>query len=538
MATNLIQATVNFTDKEITIAALMDLAANKILLKIVDPLGNLVYQNAYWDASLDTDFDLQYSTSKSITKNMPLDSSDVIIQGQYYIYWKVAGSKVLHTLWFKYCPTLPVIDVDLEYSCRTSTITSTDATNYDLVNSCSTGSVTVEASRTLYGHTLYYPTTMEEQQDPVTSDTPAEAIIVTPIWTKRWVAQIETVVSYEMPLPAMSGQLGYFIEGTLNGQRYVDVACSDCICTLVTCINQIYNEYKRVVEKDSVRARELQVQLDMLYLLFFRFLFAEKCGQEADVTTICNEIKAYMNYTGLACCGEEPTTQYSVEVVPYGAVTPSQTTVLGGTNWYNGTTDPSSATGLDGDFYLQTTSKTIWKKISGVWTLIMTITFTGTVGNYLMVSDTDAASSYLDVFTELKSFDFDTNDVADGSVLQVSSTIRFDEPSYDDIYIRFSFAGATTKNIDILVDSEYNGSQFPLTFEVEYLIKDNSPLTMVSSVVKVFGKTGVVYYDYNQTSVVLSTSPVVNTVGLSVQSKDGITFVRVDNFRINHLRTV
>jgi len=535
---DLIKVTVDFTTKEMTVEALMELSANKILVKIVDPIGNLVYQNTYWDASLDTDFDLQYSTTKSITKDMPTDSLGAILQGQYYIYWKVADSQVLHTHWIKYCPTIPEISIDLEYSCRTSTITSTDGSNYDLVNSCSSGSVTVEASRTLYGHTLYYPTTMEEQEDPVTSATPAEAIIVTPIWTKRWVAQIETNVSYEMPLPAMSDRTTYLIVGTLNGQRYMDVACSDCICSLLTCIDQVYNAYKRAVEKDSVRARELQLQLDMLYLLFFRFLFAEKCGNESATTTICNEIVAYLNYTGLACCEEDTTSEYSVEVVPYGNVVSSTSTVLGGTNWYNGTTDPSAGTGLNGDFYLQTTSKTIWKKVSGVWTNIMTVSFTGTVGNYLMESSNTTANTVSNTYVSLKDYDFDVTDVADGSVLQMSANMRFEEPLTNGTSIKIEFDGATTDDIEIPIDAAYNGTSLPLTLDVEFLISDSSGIKLIGRVTRISSKNGLVYYDYEQLTVSLNATLTDNTITLYAKNGDSKANIYVDNFRINHLRTI
>jgi len=537
---NLIKAVVNFTDGEITISALSGLGANKILVKIIDPLGNIVYKNTYYDESEDTDFDLQYSTSKTITKDMPLDSSNEIIQGLYYIYYKIAGYKGDTALWFKYCPTIPEIDISLEYSCRTSTITSTDNTNYDLVNSCSSGSVTVEASVTPYSHTLYYPTTMEEQEDPVTSVTPAVAIVVTPIWTKRWVAQIGTNVSYDMPLPTTIDGLAYFIEGTLNGQKYVDVACADCICSLLTCIDQVYNAYKLAVEKDSVRARELQTQLDMLYLLFFKFIFAERCGQESDTTSICNEIVAYLNFTGLACCSEDETSEYSQEVVSYGSISPSTSTVLGGTVWYSGSENPTAGVGLNGDFYLQTTSKTIWKKILGVWTDIMTVTFTGTVGNQIVEYDYESEGIILDDWTVIKEYTFGTDILSDGNAMVLTANLGITEPTNEYSGVRITFSTALiSSSITIPINADYNGNEYSIMLKMEFLIEESEDgFSLIDISYYLISNTGIIGYGttYDRSNR-MDLDETSNTISLSLRS-DGTHTLYVDNWRINLEKTV
>ena len=40
-----------------------------------------------------------------------------------------------------------------------------------------------------------------------------------------------------------------------------------------------------------------------------------------------------------------------------------------GNTWYSGSSDPSDESGNDGDFYLNTTSWDVFKKISGEWSL-------------------------------------------------------------------------------------------------------------------------------------------------------------------------
>ena len=53
----------------------------------------------------------------------------------------------------------------------------------------------------------------------------------------------------------------------------------------------------------------------------------------------------------------------------YSAVIDLSGIVIGesGTAWHFGTTEPASTLGDDGDFYLRTSDKTVWKKTSGAW---------------------------------------------------------------------------------------------------------------------------------------------------------------------------
>jgi len=241
------------------------LGITELIVKITDPLGNIVYKNAGWDDNDFSSIDLQFSTSTELTQALPVDSNGDIIQGKYIIeyqggilnYWM---SRVM------YCPTLPEIEIDLEYSCRISSITSTDATNYDLICGCSgSGGVTVTPNLTIQSHTLYYPNTMQGTiPAPVTVTTAINTI--TPIFTKRWTSRLTSFVSYEMPDVASSDNILYLIEGTLNGIQYTDVACSECVCALVDCITQLYNAYKRAYEKNTKEANDIKEKLDILYL--------------------------------------------------------------------------------------------------------------------------------------------------------------------------------------------------------------------------------------------------------------------------------
>lgn len=543
------KATINFTDKEITVEALSELASYKILVWIIDPLGDTVYKNANWDTNSDADFDLQYSTSTSITKDLPLDTDDDILEGIYTIYYKNITTYELGwkgwewTSFIKYCPVIPTVSIKLDYSCRLSEITSEDTSDYILRLFCGATIEPITPEETLYSHVLYYPQTIEGTiPDPVTSDDPAEIITVTPIFTKRWVSKINRYVIYEIPESlnetVKSNDIMYSIEGTLAGQSYIDVACSDCICSILTCINQVYNSYKIAVEKDSVRARELQVQLDMLYLLLFRYLLSEECGADVDTASICAEIKSYLDYTGLICCTDTSTTGYSVEVVPYGTGG-SSTLTINGTQWYSGLTNPSSGLGNNGDYYLQTTTHEIWKKSLGIWTMLFALNVTSLVSNHLIESDNTSVYTHSDVYTELKSIEFDVADVQDGSVLVLSANLGFYEPTGEDTAIRLNIVGTSTDSITIPINADFDGNRFYLTLEAEFYVMDVAgTLTIIAVMYKLFSVAGVIDYGYEQLSVNLNATLTPNEINLLVKSDDNITDIYLNNIRLNHLRTV
>ena len=51
-----------------------------------------------------------------------------------------------------------------------------------------------------------------------------------------------------------------------------------------------------------------------------------------------------------------------------GATGPAGADGDDGKTWYGGTSDPSSGTGVDGDWYINRTSWHVWEKVSGTWT--------------------------------------------------------------------------------------------------------------------------------------------------------------------------
>ena len=514
------RATINFNDNEILVEALSSLSTNPVLVKIIhEGTGDLIYKNTGWDTDNASSPDLRFSTSTSLTVELPEDSNGDIVQGKYLIYYKRIVDSIKLAEWDSfvlYCPTLPTIDIDLEYSCRTSTIVSKDATNYDLVCGCSSGG-TIEANQTLLSHVLYYPRTMETPQDPVT-DTPApEIITVTPIFTKRWVSKLSSTVSYEMPEPARSSNILFYIVGQLDGQRYTDVACSDCICVLLSCIAQLYNAYKTAVEKDTKRAIKLQAQLNILNLLLLQFLLSEQCGDEAKTLEICEEIQAYLNYTGLACCDTDTSTEYSVEVVPYGSGS-GGSTVAGGTTIHTGDEDPLPGLGNPGDLYIQTTIGYLWKKVTTTWVEQFSLIGEGNVGNLILDSDFTLSTQNGNTYETLKEYTIlsaDFND-KDRSILEFIGELSVDgTKDADDLSLRVRLNTGSTDTVDIGLDSMPHtiGESFELTINVRYYIKKVS--TNQVAVLRrtiVTGATGVLYYENVVKNITLAVS---NTLTVS-----------------------
>jgi hypothetical protein len=168
----------------------------------------------------------------------------------------------------------------------------------------------------------------------------------------------------------------------------------------------------------------------------------------------------------------------------------------------------------------------------------MTVSFTGTVGNYLMESSTTTVNTVSNTYVSLKDYDFDVTDVADGSVLQMSANMRFEEPLTNGTSIKIEFDGATTDDIEIPIDAAYNGTSLPLTLDVEFLISDSSGIKLIGRVTRISSKNGLVYYDYEQLTVSLNATLTDNTITLYAKNGDSKANIYVDNFRINHLRTI
>ena len=537
MITTKVITTIDFTAKTLTVEeGASILSGEKLILKIIDPTGTTIYVNGGYSTDDFSNPDIEEGQSSELIINLPTDFNDVILQGVYTLYY-ISSKGITEKyergiITLTYCLTEPTVDVSLEYSCRSSSITSTDNTDYDIYCPCSNSDVTPNVTRT---HTVKYPTTMETPIADVVST--AATVTITPIWTKYWVSRVTSGLVYDMPSDCYTGNTTYIVTGTVTGIAEATVVCDSCLCLLYECISSVISKWLSIKETASPADLEkYQTVLFELMVLHMQYSMSEGCETEADTRAICGRMQAILNAWDCEC-DVTANSAYSVEVVPVIGIG-GGSVVIGGTTWYSATGAPAPTLGSLNDFYLNTTNGDIYKKTAGGWVLQFSMAITTLTSNHLLGSDNTAVSSFLDVYTELKSYEFDVTDVQDGSVLVVSGNLRFDEPTGKNTALRVNLVGTTTDSTTITVDADF-GATFPVNIEIEYYIKEvTGTLTVVGKMYKLTTPSGIVLFDKSIISVPLQATLTPNEINFLVKSDDNITSIYLDNTRINHLRTV
>ena len=534
MITTKVITTIDFTAKTLTVVEGASILSDEdLIFKIVDPTGTTIYMN---DGFSTTDFsspDIEQGESSELVVDMPTDSDDVILQGTYTLYYLSSKGKGHGgTITLTYCLTEPTVDVSLEYLCRSSSITSTDNTDYDIYCSCSKSEVTPNITRT---HTVKYPTTMEVAIADVVST--AATVTITPIWTKYWVSRVTSALIYNMPSPAYTGDTTYRVTGTITGIAETTVVCDSCLCLLYECISSVITKWLSIKETASPADLEIyETVLFELLVLHMQYSMSEGCETEADTRAICGRMQAILNAWDCEC-DITANSPYSVEVIP--VIGSGSSTSVGGTIIYNGDGVPSVLVGNNGDFYFNNLTGGVYKKVAGAWALQFTMVINALVSNHLLGSDNTTVISFLDKYTELKSYEFDVTDVIDGSVLILSANLRVAVPTGANTSLRISLIGTSTDNTTIPLDADF-GATFPINIEIEYYVKDvKGTLTIVGKMYKLTTPSGIAIFEFeNVKSVPLQATLTPNEINILVKSDDDITSIYLDNSRLNHLRTV
>ena len=527
--------TIDFTAKTLTVVEGASIRSREqLIFKIVDPSGTTIYINSGFNTSNFSNPDIEEGKSSELIVNLPTDSNDNILQDTYTLYYLSSKGKAYGgTITLNYCFTEPTVDMSLEYSCRSSSITSTDNTDYDVYCPCSSSDVTPSITRT---HTVKYPTTMET---PIADRETHDAIItITPIWTKYWVSRVISGLIYNMPSPAYTGNTTYRVTGTVTGIAEATVVCDSCLCLLYECVSSVITKWLSIKETASPADLEkYQTVLFELMVLHMQYSMSEGCETEADTRAICGRMQAILNAWDCEC-DVTSNSPYSVEVIPVIGIG-GGTVVVGGTTWYSATGVPAPTLGNLNDFYLNTTNGDIYKKTAGGWVLQFSLAITAVVSNHLIASDNTSVSTHSDVYTELKSIEFDVADVQDGSVLVLSANLGFYEPTGDDTAIRLNVVGTSTNSTTIPVNADFDGNRFSLTLEAEFYVMDVlGTLTIVGGMYKLYGSAGTIAYNYEQINVNLNATLTPNEINLLAKSDDNATDIYLNNIRLNHLRTV
>lgn len=314
---NLVNGDLDLTDLT-NFAGLGVIAPNTwaTLVKIVDPTGAIIYQNAGFDTDNYNSPDFDNNTN-TLAESIPTDVLGNYITGTYTIDLKcevIQGDDTIYgsattTSFVCGCTTVVSIDVDVDYA--TAVITTTDTTNYGAY---------VSLTR---NHTIY-PPPISGLPSQSTSDT---TNVYTNIVTTTWSVQIESTI---VTLKANDTYITCEVSGSKEFLVEADTLCKT-LCVLKTYRADLFKRFGKVNTAEMERAWSLAMDE---YVLAIQ---ATRCGRpQSEVQGYIDKAYAILGIDPSCDCGcsanDNPT-----PVVP--------TSIINGTDGTDGVTPEFQNTG-------------------------------------------------------------------------------------------------------------------------------------------------------------------------------------------------
>lgn len=383
----------NETSDTLTISKGQDFDSHdQFIFKIVSPSGDILHQNTGYPSDFsDPDVD----TSTSLTINLDTDSSGKIVNGSYSIMGGWNDDEVVTEIdeIVNYCYQAITPEIEVTHDCYDSSITLTDNTDYTLT--CAGTTITPsEKTRVLK---LEYPDNIEGGSPADQTETVADTLVVTPIYTQNWEASLDVDLVYDIPVDLNVDDLlevEVFIELYDHENHYVE--CDDCLCELYNCINQLFTQWMNSIGVNPATAKVYETQVLKLLSLYNLYYMAERCGETDKLSDLCTQIVALVNLTGCTCCDADDEPAYSTRVVPVG----SASSTGSGSSIYEFSSDPSDSFGNDGDWGLMSSDGTTFSegdwlnKVDGSWEFVLNSTgSTGADGSSSGVITTSGGAS-------------------------------------------------------------------------------------------------------------------------------------------------
>jgi hypothetical protein len=350
---NLVNGDLDLTDLT-NFAGLGVIAPNTwaTLVKIVDPTGAIIYQNAGFDTDNYTSPDFNNATT-TLDDAIPTDVLGNYITGTYTIYLKckvVQGADTIYgsattTSFVCGCTTVISIDVDVDYA--TAVATTTDTTNYGAYFSLTRS------------HTIYPPPISGLPNQTTSATTNVYSNIVTTTWS----VQIESTI---VTLKANDTYITCEVSGSKEFLVEADTLCKT-LCVLKTYRADLFKKFGKVNTVEMERAWSLAMDE---YVLAIQ---ATRCGRpQSEVQGYIDKAYAILGIDPSCDCGcsasDNPTPVVPTSIVNgtdgTDGVTPTfqntgtwiQVSYNNGSTWTNlfslasvtGATGAAGANGLDG----------------------------------------------------------------------------------------------------------------------------------------------------------------------------------------------
>lgn len=403
----------------------------KILLRILDPTGDVFYENAGWNTGVYTSPDLQL-TDTTFTFTLPTDIAGDYIVGQYTVYTKcqvvedtetTVVTKTFYQNVSAICNDI-TINVQGGVVAGTTEVNLTDNTNYATYTAL---------SRTM----ILYPPPPSGQATQ--TGTNVDVIVYSgTVYTGVWTWKLTSDVTYT-DVDGVSTTCRLTGQGTFNVQQ-------SQLCK-VLCLLKKYRT--QVLAALTQKNNTLLLQTYQLAMIEYQFATnAYICGNSQ--TVIDSYIQKIYDLTGIdpdCDCGcDDGTSQVLLSV----------TTVDGedgtdGANILYGSGAPASGTGAVGDTYINTANGFMYKKTGATtWTYQLTIQGAAGVSPVSMIhNDITDSTTTTNALETLKTFTMDAGQLADdGDLIRIRARFRATKDSVaKNCYIYLDGASIINRNI-------------------------------------------------------------------------------------------
>jgi hypothetical protein len=433
----------DLTWTDITNWATFGITATNIQINtwMVDPDGLTFHKNAGYDTDDFSTPCIDRTTGATSISGvaLPLDSDGYAKQGTYNFYCRVYDVSTLKyysgTKSYAYTYDTPTPVINLSYSCRTSELTSTDATSYTV------DSVGYTAmSRT---HTITKPAGSGANDPGGVVDVgvaPTRVIgggttPATRLWTNTWTTTLSVVLHYEFA--TWGGATWFEVYDTMTGSDSVDVQCNDYIADLQTYLDTLYTRYITAKNSDVKEAQRLR---EIIIEILARWEQYENASRvtDGDPATYAGYIQTLIQSAGIVTPAPDTA---SVEVVPWGA-----SGVVGGSTFAFTLSEAVPTGGNPGDMHFKKntpfTELILYRNIGGTWTLIGDIFGqTGADGTdyepLLNHSVTNTNDTVANAETSIKTYDLPAGTLTpDESDLEFETLIRLTKTLSPDVFLR------------------------------------------------------------------------------------------------------
>ena len=431
----------------------------KGLIKVVSPSGVTVYINGGYanNVFISPDIDGNTTTWTKDLGSLPLDSNGDVETGTYSFYYKVSvdgGSTVYLSSQNNKEYDLgnyvqPTIDITLTQSCRTSELTSYDATDYAVQVDNSLIDPTITRAHKIVkpegaGCTIPSVASTDEQTRTIGGGGTA----ATDIWTGVWQTYLTSTLVYD--LATWGSDVWIQIYDEVSGYDYTGVVCSDCMCDIRECLATLYAKWQTAVKVESRnRVDELRVKNLQAVANFMLYDAAERCGE--DSSEYCDNLATILVSEDCTCGTSDD--DVSARVVAWGNSTGTGAAPATPSAWLNGSADPSAGLGSNGDYYLQTGTGVsgvpgdVWYKSGGSWVILMNIlgadgaASSETYNQLISVDPTDDAMPSAGTEKTLKDYAVTELDV-NGDVIEAEAYFELSILAAGTKTVRMYFAGA------------------------------------------------------------------------------------------------